>query len=459
MDNIALLTDSYKVSHWKQYPPGTTNVYSYLESRGGKFDKTVFFGLQYILLKHLIKPITVDEIDYARAVWKQHFGADLFNYDGWLHICETHGGNLPVVIHAVPEGTVVNNKNVLMTIQNTDPKVPWLTNWLETLLMQIWYPTTIATQSYYMRKNILDFLNNSGTPESIDYKLHDFGFRGSTSLESAGIGGAAHLLSFKGTDTSPGFLLPLMYYSNTSPPLMCGNSIPAAEHSTITSWGKENEAKAYKNMLVQYPEGMVAVVSDSYDIFNACDNIWGDLLKDKVLARNGVLIIRPDSGNPVDVLSKCLDILYKKFGGYVNSKGFKVLNDKVRLIQGDGISFESINVIMNELTNLGWSIDNLAFGSGGGLLQQVNRDTCQFAIKCSAIKINETWNDVYKSPVTSQNKVSKKGRLALIQENNEYKTVVSDGTYTGSLVKVFENGVTTKLYSFNEIRNNLIVTG
>lgn len=420
-DNIILLTDSYKVSHYKQYPPNTEHVYSYFESRGGKFKKTVFFGLQYFLKKYLSgKVVTIEKIEAAKKVFKNHFGDEsLFNEAGWRYILEEHGGYLPIMIKAVPEGTVVDVHNVLMTVENTDPKVPWLTNYLETILSQIWYPTTVATESYNIRKLIDFYAEETGDLGLVGFKLHDFGFRGVSSVESAMIGGLAHLLNFMGTDTLASIICAYEYYNAKDCP---GFSIPAAEHSTITSWGRENEIEAYRNMLAQYPTGLVAVVSDSYDIYNACENIWGKQLKNMVEKRDGCLVIRPDSGNPTEVILKILNILGDKFGYTVNDKTYKVLNSKVRVIQGDGVDYEAINDILLNMKVGKWSTDNIAFGMGGALLQKLNRDTQKFAFKCSAIKKNGVWNDVYKEPITDSVKNSKRGRLALVKTDKKYNT-------------------------------------
>ena len=230
--NLLLLTDSYKVTHWRQYPQGTTRVHSYFESRGGEFAETVFFGLQYYLHNYLGHPVSQEDIEEADEFFAAHFGTrDLFNRAGWQHIVTNHGGYLPVVIRAVPEGTVVPTGNVLMTIENTDPVVPWLTNYLETLLVQVWYGTTVATLSREMKQLIQHYLEKTGDPTLIDFKLHDFGFLGVSSVESAAVGGAAHLVNFKGTDTMTALIAARDVYGEP----MAGFSIPAAEHSTITS--------------------------------------------------------------------------------------------------------------------------------------------------------------------------------------------------------------------------------
>jgi nicotinamide phosphoribosyltransferase len=221
---------------------------------------------------------------------------------------------------------------------------------------------------------------------------------------------------------------------------MAGYSIPAAEHSTITSWGRAHEREAYENMLDQYPKGLVAVVSDSYDVFNAAEHIWGEQLRDKVLFRNGVLVIRPDSGEPSAVLVKLLDILSRKFGTSTTETGHLLLNPKVRLIQGDGIDRDSLRKILRAVTAAGYSTDNLAFGSGGGLLQKVNRDTIRFAMKCSAVEIKGEWIPVMKNPVTAPNKVSKPGRLILCDDGTGEFTTAVEGAGKNFLQTVFENG-------------------
>ncbi len=449
--NLMLLTDSYKISHYRQYPPKTMNVHSYFESRGGRWPHVTFFGPQYIIKKYLTgQQVTLDKIQEAKDFCLAHFGMDVFNERGWKHIFSEHGGYLPISIRTVPEGTTVPVSNVLMTVENTDPKCYWLTNFLETLLVQTWYPSTVCTNSRMTRQLILQYLEETGDPSLIDYKLHDFGFRGSTSVESAGIGGAAHLVNFNGTDTLEAILTAKKYYGES----MAGHSINAAEHSTITSWGKENEAIAYANMLKQYPEGFVAVVSDSYDVFNACRNIWGGTLRKQVLERNGVLVIRPDSGNPPDVVVQVLDILGQVFSATKNKKGYRVLHPKVRVIQGDGIDHDMVGSVLGAVKDAEWSADNIAFGSGGGLLQKVNRDSQRFAFKCSAVCIDDQWHDVYKDPVTDHEKKSKAGRLALIRDaDGSFKTVRVDSTFLeNQLIEVYRNGELMVDEIFDDIR-------
>lgn len=452
------MTDSYKFSHYKQYPPGTEYVHSYLESRGGSIaDYTIFAKLQYYLINFLEgQVVTMDMVEEAREHVDAHMGPGNFNYEGWKHIVDVHKGRLPVEIRAVPEGTRVNLHNALMTIVNTDPKCYWLPNYLETLLLKVWYPITVATLSHSIKRLILDYLEKTGDPSQIDFKLHDFGYRGVSSEESAAIGGASHQLIFKGSDTNAGILLLKRYYKAG----MSAFSIPASEHSTITSWGQEHEKDAYENMLSQYPDGMVAVVSDSYDIFNACSDIWGKDLKQKVENRNGTLIIRPDSGDPSTTVLNVLQILADRFGFSYNDKGYKVLPPYVRVIQGDGVNLHSIREILRKMEANSFSADNIAFGMGGALLQSLNRDTFKFAFKCSAICINGKWKAVFKQPKTDIGKSSKKGILALAYlSGNKFVTVEKDtpwDTYFGDRLNlVFKDGKILRLFSLDEVIANV----
>ncbi|XP_071082856.1 nicotinamide phosphoribosyltransferase-like [Haliotis cracherodii] len=454
-ENILLVTDSYKVTHHMQYPPKTTTVCSYFESRGGKFPTTVFFGLQYIIKRWLVGPvITREKIQEAKELYNLHFGRDNFNEDGWNYILEKHAGYLPLRIRAVPEGTVVPFKNVLFVVENTDPKCFWLTNYFETLLVQVWYPMTVATNSRYQKEIIARYLDETADNlDGLPFKLHDFGFRGSTSVESAGIGGCAHLVNFQGTDTIAGIMTARKYYGCN----VAGFSIPAAEHSTITTWGRDGEFEAFKNMLTKFPEGAMACVSDSYDIFNACEKVWGEELKDVIIERGkngGVLVVRPDSGDPPEIVVKVLESLGKKFGTTENSKGYKMLPSYLRVIQGDGISYEKLEVILINMRKHKWSSDNLTFGSGGALLQRLDRDTQKCAFKCSYSVINGKEVNVFKDPITDPGKKSKKGRLTLEMQDGQYVTV-TEGKGDPSkdlLVTVFENGRLLRDYSFDEIR-------
>lgn len=431
-ENIILTSDSYKVSHYKQYPAGTEYVYSYFESRGCDnkgWDSVCFFGLQYFLKRYMVgEVVTKEKIDEAAEIYAIHFGdgvnpnPGLFYREGWEYIVKNHGGKLPVEIKCVPEGMVIPNKTVLFTMVNTDPKCFWLTNFLETLLVQVWYPMTVCSNSRFQKITIHDFMKKTGNtdwaiPGGTAFKLHDFGFRGVSSVESAAIGGCAHLVNFLGTDTVASMVCAKKYYGASA---ASGFSIPASEHSTITSWGIDGECDAMENMLDKYPEGLVACVSDSFDLFRACKEYWGTKLKEKIRGRIsgdkfGRLVVRPDSGNPAQVVLEVIKILCEQFKEDVitTSTGHKLLPPYLRVIQGDGVDWESIPQILAKLDSEGYAADNVGFGSGGALLQKLNRDTFKCAFKCAEITINGKASDVFKDPVTDKGKASKKGRLTL----------------------------------------------
>lgn len=448
--NPILRADSYKASHYQQYPEGTEYVSSYIEARGFdalpsgiEWEETVFLGVQAFVSDYLSTPITYQNILEAEAFTEAH-GVP-FNKSGWEYILDAHGGYLPLKIEALPEGTVIGLKNCLVQMMNTDPNVPWLTSYMETaLLRSIWYPTTVATQSREIKKTILKYLErNSSSTEGISFMLHDFGARGVSSSESAGIGGFAHLVNFMGTDTMEGIMYAQQYYNTTEMPAY---SVTATEHSTVTSWGREAEEDMYRNLLAHAKPGqIVSCVSDSYDIYEACKNIWGGSLRNEVIALGDMgsrLVVRPDSGDPTTVPVECVEILADRFSEFVtvNDKGYKVLPDFIRVLQGDGINQESIECILGNLEDAGFAAENMVFGMGGALLQGVNRDTLKFAMKASAIFVNGEWRDVYKEPVHG-GKTSKRGRLMVskwdTEDGVEYRTHRSIENHAGNQLKVF----------------------
>ena len=456
--NRIIDTDSYKASHFLQYPPKTTRAFFYLESRGSDrdWDETVFFGLQYLLKNYFLAPFTQAMVEEAREVITAH-GLP-FNYDGWTSLIAKHKGKLPLRIRAVAEGSIVPLHNVLMTVETTDDEFAWLGSWFETQLMRIWYAITVSTQSWQIKRDVYKFLSETAddADAEIAFKVHDFGARGVSSQETAAIGGAAHLVNFMGTDTMASLLLHRKFYHAE----MAGFSIPAAEHSTITSWGRDNEIEAYRNMLKNFakPNSLVAIVSDSWNIYEAVEKIWGEQLKQEVIDSGATIVIRPDSGEPVEVVSKVAQLLGEKFGYEINSKGFKVLKN-VRIIQGDGVNQNSIRAILQRLKNEGFSASNIAFGIGGALLQKIDRDTLKFAYKCSAIVSDGKLIEVYKQPITDSGKNSKRGRLDLIKdESGAYKTVKLETAETISaensqLRTVFENGELLIDDNLDEIRS------
>lgn len=418
--NPILRVDSYKTSHFTQYPPGATRVRSYISARGGAYPETVFFGLQAFVKEYLTVRITAEDVVAASEFCKSH-GVP-FNDAGWTRIVQVYGGYLPIEIEAVPEGTVMAPGNVQLQVVNTDWTMPWLTSYIETILLRaIWYPSTVATVSRRMKQFIYQGLvETADDPDAeIMFKLHDFGARGATSSEAAALGGMGHLVNFMGTDTLEAVMAAQRFYSEP----MAGYSIPATEHSTMTAWGRKGETAAYLNFLRANPTGIIACVSDSYDIFNAVRNIWGGELKAEVLARKGTLVIRPDSGNPTTMPLDVIELAMDRFGYTTNSKGFKVLPDQVRVIQGDGMDETSIPQLITNAYERGISITNLAFGMGGGLLQKVNRDTLKYAMKASEVEIVGEWMPINKDPITDPGKASLRGRQAVISYNGELVTI------------------------------------
>lgn len=464
-ENIILKTDSYKMSHPMQYPKNIDYMHNYIESRGGCYGYTCFFGLQYYLKKYLTQTITEQMVDEAEILMKAHQVP--FYADGWRYIVRELGGKLPLRIRAAKEGSVIKNHNVLITVESTDPKTAWLVGWVETLLLKVWFPITVASFSYKLSCIIKYFLDKSSdnSDDELMFRLQDFGYRGVSSEESAAIGGAAHLVSFQGTDNLAAILCLRHYYQAE----MAGFSVPAAEHSTITSWGKNNELDAFDNMLVQFPHGIVSIVADSYNYFEAVDQIIGHKLKDKILKHDGFVTIRPDSGDPIANILFALESVEKNFGVTVNSKGYKVLN-KIRILQGDGINENAIWDILKAVCDQGFSAENIVLGCGGALLQgnmnsSINRDTHRFAMKCSAItKGNSEIINVFKNPITDKGKISKQGRLDLICEGNAndpfaYKTInINDlglnNYHPNSMLDlVFENGEIKREQSLEQIRS------
>lgn len=457
--NPVLNTDSYKASHFAQYPQGTQQVFSYVEARGGPYPEALFFGLQAILKEEFARPVTREDIEEAGEILPAH-GLP-FHRAGWELLLDRHGGHLPLEIRAQAEGTIAPVHLPMMTVVNTDPDFHWLTSYVETALLRVWYPVTVATISFGVRRIIREALiKTADVPDAeLPFKLHDFGARGVSSRTSAALGGMAHLVNFKGSDTLGAIMAARHLYGEP----VAGFSIPAAEHSTITSWGRDHEVDAYANMVAQFgkPGGIYAVVSDSYDLYNAVEHLWGEALRQKVIDAGATLVVRPDSGDPVEVVSKTLHLLAERFGTTLNGKGYRVLNT-VRVIQGDGVNPVSIRAILDRMTAEGFSASNIAFGMGGALLQKCDRDTLAFAYKASAAKVNGAWRDVYKDPVTDSGKRSKRGLLGLVRDSAGYRSVaVRDGDYApieggaNLLQPVWRNGELLRDETFAAIRERV----
>jgi nicotinamide phosphoribosyltransferase len=462
-------TDSYKPSHFLLYGLGLDYMESYLASRGGEYDVCTLFGLQYIQHRYLSKPITLADIDEMEFDMLNH--GEPFNREGWLHILNAYDGKLPITIRSIPEGTVVPVGNVLMVVRSPfDPQCAWITNWLETMLSRVWYPSTVAIASRELRLEWLEFLNmSSDSPEDeIGFKHHDFGSRGVTSREQAMLGGAAHLLSFLGSDTIAGIKMLNHYYDIA----MAGFSIPATEHSTMTIWGRHGERDALIRWITktlverQLPGGipkLSACVGDSYDIYNFAKMVCEDDIRELIKHSGGTLVVRPDSGDPITVLKNILDIFDDNLPPdevTFNSKGYMVLPSYLRIIWGDGINRRSMKEILKAITDYGWSASNIAFGSGGGLLMDFDRDTQKFAFKCSYAIIDGVPVGVSKDPITDPGKRSKEGRLDLIQlSDGTYQTVVLEAGVDehplSVLVTSFHMGDITYHQTVDEIRLRL----
>jgi nicotinamide phosphoribosyltransferase len=476
--NLVIASDGYKYSHHRFYGTEMTKMISYCESRGGKFSETVFYGLQIFLKQYLEGiAITTEEIDEAHELLGTKLGVfgrdDVFDRSKFDYIVDKYDGKLPISIKAVPEGTVVNTKNVLFTIESLDDNCAWLTNFLESLLLQVWYPITVATLSREVKKIVVTSFKKCTDYDAstinfmTEFVLNDFGFRGVSSVQSASVGGSAHLVNFRGSDTVVASKLIRDIY-NTD--IVYGLSIPATEHSIMTLKGEEGELEMMRRVLTTFPNGMVACVSDSFQIFRATAQYWGTDLIDLILSRPATpgnqLIIRPDSGHVINTLREIFKLLFEKFGYTTNSKGYKVLPPQVRVIQGDGVNLDSIKEIYQLLEDEKISPENLALGMGGKLLQaDIDRDTQNFATKASFAIVDGQDVNVVKAPtemdaegnITKSFKQSKKGKLKLVKnEDGTYRTVTSlDADYDtvkDELVEVFRLGEILVDYKFEDIR-------
>lgn len=448
--NLILDVDSYKVTHFNQYPQNTKKLYAYIEARNLNSEELIFFGLQAFVKKYLLNPITQDDIDEAEKFLLSHIG--VFNRDDWEYILNQHGGFLPIEIKSLDEGTVTNKKIPLLDITNTDEKVPWLVTYIETaLLRSLWYPSSVATISREIKKIIFRYLDDTCTnfDDQLPFKLHDFGARGVSSYESSRIGGAAHLLNFLGSDTVEGAMFLKDYYDGTD----ISYSIPASEHSTITAWGKDNENKAHENIINQFLlEGkVIASVIDSYDTFETATKIISSELKEKIINSKGTFVVRPDSGKLPDTIIELLDTLSSEenFGYTLNSKGYKELPSYIRVIQGDGVDKNSIENILFSMKENNYSAANITFGMGGALLQKLDRDTYSFAMKVSAIHDGIIWKDVFKEPSSDQTKNSRRGRFAIVK-NDELEVIDLEKLSQTNLLKTrYKDG---KLYNETDLK-------
>jgi nicotinamide phosphoribosyltransferase len=448
---------------------------SYIEARGGKYNSVVVFGLQAFLIKVLSKPLTTQMVEDATGflVDRGHIG--FFNYDGFMDIVNKLGGRWPIEIKCVPEGFVVDKKVVIATIRNTDPRFAWVVSYIETMILRaLWYPCTVATKSFLIRKMIMEYLSvSSDDPDSINFMLLDFGARGVSSAESAQIGGAAHLaVGWLGSDTIEGINAFNLYYDSP----MSGFSVAASEHSTMTVWGEDNEPYAIGKMISKYGYDqngsgkIVSCVLDSYDYYRALEDYVGTRYNAEIRklgAAGGRFVCRPDSGDPVEVVCKSLEILYRKFEDdcHVNSLGYKVLPPYLRILFADGINSDDINKICTHVLIDGFSIENVLFGMGGGLLQDVTRDDAGFAMKtCHAVVKGEARN-VSKNPKTADGtKSSKSGEhtTILLRQSGNIESIPIEGEnskpvvdFIDILFTVYKDGNIVRTYTAEEVRSNV----
>lgn len=453
--NFILKTDSYKLTHHDMLPVGTTGVYSYLEARkGGEHPATLWFGLQYYLQEYLAGVVvTHEDIVEAKAFHAWHLHGPKFNESGWQRIVDVHGGRLPIRILAAPEGMLIPCGNVLMTIENTDPELPWLTNVVETLLMKVWYPTTVATRSYYVKKDITEALLATGcdTPAA-DYMLHDFGYRGASSEESAGLGGMAHLVNFKGSDTIEGIRYAREFYAA---PAGVAVSVAASEHSIMTALGADGELTMALRLIAMHQNQILSLVADSYDYYRFVDKMID--AKEIVDRFKVKLVLRPDSvtdrhKTPTDVVLWTLGRMKERMKCTETATGDTIVPYGV--LWGDGLEPAEIEDVLNYAKKARFAASNLVFGMGGGLLQKVNRDTDRFALKCSAQCQDGKWVDIAKKPLQAS-KASKAGRLKLVRDFEEGFRTVQEAYPSAEkniLQVVFENGVVRRQDLFTAIQ-------
>lgn len=452
--NPILSVDSYKLSHAQAYPSDVDGMFSYIEARTNGRHMIVPFGLSMWIQKFLTVPVTVEHIDEAEDFAKRH--GEPFSRAPWEYLVEKYDGFFPVIIRAVPEGTPVPSGHVIVTIECNDPKLFWLSSYLETTLQRgVWYPTTIASLDYDIKKEIAHFYRISGANMAmLPFALHDFGGRGVTCAEQAEIGGAAHLVNFMGSDTIEGIRAANYYYNEP----MAGYSVPATEHSIECAFGgsQAGEEAYLQHVLSTYarPDAIVSIVIDGYDVYRAAELLCTKF-KQQIIESKAKVVFRPDSGDMMEVVPRILNLQAAAFGYTMTAKGYKKINN-VGLLQGDGIDHMSIKSLLGKILALGYSADNIVFGSGGALLQKVNRDTFKFAQKASAVRKNGEWGGISKNPVTDPGKQSKSGILTLVRSKitGEYRSVTTYNTneYEEALESVYALGTQFNKPTLAEVR-------
>lgn len=469
--NPLLATDVYKMGHMEQYRRGTTEVYSYLQARTDRtYKRTVMFGLQYWMQTYLTRKLTPSMGEEFLENRKSILGENSPAVERKIRaLCNL--GYFPVVIKAVPEGTVMNTGNVLMTTHNTHPDFEWVPGFMESLILKVWDAITTASCSFYYRQIVNAAYERTVSADLMflrEFAVHDFGYRGCKSEEEAAITGGAHLLSFMGSDTVPAReWLIRNYDAYRNLPIM--QSVPASEHSVMCSFGREGEIEAFRNMLRLYPEGIVSIVSDTYDVYKVVSEFAREL-KAEILGRpeGSKVVFRPDSGNPEYIICGDPDaplgsrewkgvirLLEEVFGSSVNEKGMRQLNPKVGVIYGDGMYTHRYVRTLMRLEKMGYAASNLVIGVGG-ILRNHSRDTMGFALKATHVVVDGESVDIEKDPITDRKKKSHKGLLKLVRdESGNYETIdrcTSDEEKEGLLEVVFRDGQMIKQETFAEVR-------
>ncbi len=484
--NPLMLIDFYKADHRRQYPEGTELVYSNFTPRKSRLEANenlVFFGLQYFIKEYLVKqwnegffnvPKETIVADYKRRM-DNALGKDSIPVE---HIAELHDlGYLPLVVKGLPEGTIVSPKIPVVTVYNTNPKFFWLTNYLESLMSAIlWKPSTSATTAFQYRKTFDAYARNTVSDTNTDFVYwqgHDFSFRGMSGIEDACISAAGHLLSFYGTDSVPAIDFHELYYNADSDKELVGGSVPATEHSVMCMGTKDNEIGTFERLIVElYPKGIVSIVSDTWDFWKVITEFLPEL-KSKILARDGKVLIRPDSGDPVKIIigdkdatpgspeyKGAIECMWEIFGGTVTEKGYKLLDSHIGLIYGDSITLQRQKAILEGLKEKGFASFNVVLGIGSYTYEYVTRDTYGFAMKATYGEVKGEGRNIFKDPKTDDGtKKSAKGLLAVRRADG--KLILKDECSweeekQGLLQTVFENGKVVNEQSLSQIRERIV---
>jgi nicotinamide phosphoribosyltransferase len=481
-------SDFYKTDHRPQYPTGTTEVYSNLTARGSRIpeiDKVVVFGFQYFVQEYLVKQFNEQFFHQPKKLVMEAYNRRLNtslgpNTVNTEHIGRLHDvGYLPLILKALPEGSRCPMRVPFLTIKNTLPEFFWLTNWIESIMSNVvWQPITSATIAYAYRQLLnAAAQKTSDMPDFVQWQGHDFSFRGMGSLEASGICGAGHLLSFTGTDTIPAIDTLEKYYGANADTELIGGSVPATEHSVMCMGGESTELQTFERLITEiYPKGIVSIVSDTWDYWGTLTHTL-PILKDTIMKREGKVVIRPDSGDPVKIICGdpdalfdtpeargTIQVLWDIFGGTVNSKGYKQLDPHIGAIYGDSITYERAQQITQGLKNRGFASTNIVFGIGSFTYQYVTRDTFGMAMKATSGVIDGKRVTISKNPKTDNGlKKSAKGLLCVdavkgahgIETFTLREDVSPEEELEGALEPIFHDGWEGRTQTLAEIRERL----